>query len=232
MMRDDKFQSLALHVLSGDATPEERATLESCLVAEPSRRDEFEELRATLAITQATLPLAAALDAEPVELPRHRLGELHSAVRLHFQKKEIADDATEGSAVAWFQTLWGRLLWGSGLAVACVAVFLSAQPAPTGIEMGLYAESTTRSLSGELVPPTAPGLRVTRFENDQSFDQWLAHPFAANEKARIWLDEEHDLIHIRKRLPVLRFTYESTRPLPAGDTERRAALETLLGELH
>ncbi|PAW79513.1 MAG: hypothetical protein B9S32_02965 [Verrucomicrobia bacterium Tous-C9LFEB] len=231
-MHDDEFQHLALKALSGDISPEENAALERGLKEEPARQAELEDLRAALAITRATLPLASALEASPVELPAHRLNQLRSSVRLHFQKEEAKPEAaTRFAGWNWLRTAWGQSLSGAALAVLCVVLIVASQSGPSGIEIGLYAESTTRDGVTALTLPESASVRVTRFENDQAFDQWLSRPFDREEKARIWFDDEHDLIHVRLRPTLFRESREWTRPLPAGDADRRAALESLLRSL-
>lgn len=231
-MHDDEFHHLALKALSKEISAEESATLERCLKEEPNRQAEFDDLREAFEITRTTLPLASALEAAPVELPAHRMNPLRSAVRLHFQKTEaVAEAESASSMLNWLQTTWGRCLSGGGLVAVCVVLLLVAWPGPTGVEIGLYAESTTRDGAAALTLPETPSVRVTRFENDQSFDQWLARPFGQDEKARIWFDEEHDLIHVRVRPTLFHDAREWTRPLPAKEADRRATLESVLRSL-
>lgn len=232
-MHDDEFHHLALKTLAGEASPEESVALERCLQAEPQRRTELEELRAALAITRTTLPLAAALETKATaEVPPHRVNQLRSAVRLHFQKQESEEKSKMRSAspLVEFFVSWKRVLAGGLVALALVILFSS--PRPQGIEIGFYAEGITRNGAAALSFPTASSTHITRFESDQAFDQWLARPFAPDEKARIWFDEERDLIHIRLRAKWWqREATEFTRHLPAADADRRVAVESLLCEL-
>lgn len=229
-MRDDEFQDLALKALAADATPEDRTTLEAAFAADPARRVEFEDMRAAFAITQATLPLADALEARGNELPRYRMGQLRSAVHSHFRERDAAE-SEEGGVVSWVQTLWGQVIYGSGLIAICVLVVLVSLPGPKDIEVGYYAEQAARGEYPVFNVAEASHQHVNLFENDKTFDQWLAQPFGKNEKARVWIDEEHDQIHVRLHPVLFMGSREFTRPLPEFPVARRAALNAVIAEL-
>lgn len=232
-MHDDAFHHLALKAISGEISSDENAALEHCLKEEPARQAEFEDLRAAFVMAKSTLPLASALEAGPLEPPPHRRQQLRAAVRMHFQKADAADRAkNEFTGLNWLRTWWGRGLCGGGLAAVFAVLILVSWSRPSGIEIGLYAESTTRDGSAAALNlPSTATVRVTRFESDRAFDQWLARPFAKDEKARIWFDEEHDLIHVRLHPTLFHDIREWTYPLPESDVDRRAALDTLLRSL-
>lgn len=229
-MPDELFHDLAMKVLAGEASSDERASLESELLRNAERAREMDALREAFALTRATAHLQQALEtAHAPELPAYRMGELRSAVRTHFRqtpKSTVSERLHE-----WVSRLTGRWVLASGAVAACLIIFLLAQPGPQGIEVGLYAEPLTRSQSTAPLVTASHNVSVNTFESDRAFDQWVSAPFGKNEKARLWLDDEHAVLHIRVRPRFLGSEREYTLPLPDSDRDRRTAIEHVLSQL-
>ena len=121
-MDAESFNSLALRVISREATDDERRALETELSSVPSRRDEFEQLKLTHEILRATAPMTEAARATSPELPAYRVNELRTAVRQYFgpaanRKKNPA------RVGAWIPALRGFFI-GSGVAALGFAVVI------------------------------------------------------------------------------------------------------------
>src|SRR5271170_8095619 len=83
-MDAESFTALALRVLAREASPDECRALEQEIAATPARREEFDELKLTLAAFSTAAPMSEALAAREPELPAWRRNELRTAVRQHF----------------------------------------------------------------------------------------------------------------------------------------------------
>ncbi|MGO9199648.1 MAG: hypothetical protein ACLQM8_03805 [Limisphaerales bacterium] len=88
-MTDEEFGILAMKVLAGQATPDERAQLEAVSAQDSERRQELAELRAAWASLREFGAPLQALDAPSTPLPEHRLGELRGAVRARFSARPL-----------------------------------------------------------------------------------------------------------------------------------------------
>src|SRR5271163_1259077 len=83
-MDAESFNELALRVLAGETTADERRALEAELSSDPARREEFQQLKITHDILRATAPMTEAAKATEPALPAYRLNELKTAVRQQF----------------------------------------------------------------------------------------------------------------------------------------------------
>ena len=193
----ESFQSLALRVISREATDDERRALEAELASAPARQAEFEELKVTHDVLRTTAPLAEAAAAKTTspELPAHRVGELRTAVRQHFGSETKAK--TVGSP------LWGHILrWvfgGGGLAAAVFAVAILCFANQT-IEVGSYTDDQVRSGGRPLSHADVPTAKLLEFDQDATFEAWQNAPLAWTERAKIWVDNEHDLLYVMHRV--------------------------------
>ncbi len=217
-MDADSFTDLALRVLAGEATDDERRTLQATLANEPAHREAFEQLTITQGILRTTAPMTEAVKATGPELPAYRINELRTAVRQHFGPAVNRRKSASGlsQALRW-------IFAGSG-ATALAAVILFFNFANRSIEIGLYQTDLVRGDNAALTAQDVPAARIIAFEQDAPFDQWQTQPLAWTERAKIWVDNEHDLLHIIARdaqgKPV-----EHTEPLAPTDREQSAQIK-------
>jgi hypothetical protein len=199
-MDAESFTTLALRVIAGEATAEERRALEAELSRDEissQRRDEFVRLRDAYEISRIAAPMAAATSVTEPQLPAHRVNELRTAVRQHFgpaanRDKEAAPLITWGYALRWLSA-------GTGFAIVGVAVLLFCFANRT-IEVGLYGSDLARDGEKALSQQDLPAAKLVTFDQDATFDAWENRPLGWSEHARIWVDNEHDLLHIIRRI--------------------------------
>jgi len=226
-MDSDSFKALALRVLSEKADDDDRNALEA-LVSGPdssiARREEFEELKLTYEILRTTAPMTEAVGAAEPELPAHRVGELRTAVRRHFGP--VASSRSAGSTV-WAHLLrWvfgGGALAGLGFAIAMLCF------ANRTVEVGLYGTGLARGEQG-LSAQDVPAAKLLTFDQDAPFEGWQNAPLAWNERAKIWVDNEHDLLYIVERV---RHGHVAmvTRPLAPTDEGQKEQIKLVVQSL-
>ncbi|MCE0523677.1 MAG: hypothetical protein LV480_12290 [Methylacidiphilales bacterium] len=212
----ESFTTLALRVISREATDDERRALEAELSASPARREEFDQLRLAHEILRTTAPVAQAAQAAEPGLPAYRVNELRTAVRQHF-----GPAANRGKASAKPAGLIPVLRWifaGTGAAVVGVAVVLLCFANRT-IEVGVYGDGLVRGGDQALSSTDIPSARLLTFEQDAQFDQWQNQPLAWNERAKIWVDNEHDLLHIVRRVQHGQILIETQPLAPTNEAE-------------
>jgi hypothetical protein len=223
-MDADSFNALALRVISREATDDERRSLEAELASVPARRADFEQMQVTHDVLRATAPMAEAVGATAPELPAHRRGELRTAVRQQFGPE--AKTKAEGS------TVWAHLLrWvfgGGGLAALGFAIAMFCFANRT-IEVGLYGTDLVRGEQG-LSAQDVPAAKLIAFDQDAPFDAWQNAPLAWNERAKIWVDNERDLLYIVER-GRHGHVVMVTRPLAATDAEQKEQIKQVVESL-
>lgn len=225
-MDAESFTDLALRVIAGETTNDERRGLEAEL-ASPARREEFERLKSTGDLLRATAPMTEAAKATAPALPAHRLNELRTAVRQHF-----GPAAQRGKAKVVSGGFVGALRWvfaGGGAAAVAAAMILMVFSNRT-IEVGLYAVDLARNGDKPLSAADVPAARLVTFDYDAAFDQWQSQPLAWYEHAKIWVDNEHDQIHIVHREHLGRIVME-TRQLAASDQAQREQIKQIVESL-
>jgi hypothetical protein len=189
----ESFTALALRVIAREATDDERRALDAELSAHPDRRDEFSGLQVTHDVLRTAAPMTEAARATEPALPAYRMNELRTAVRQHFGP--AASRAPKASPpfafLRWIMT--GGAVTVLGVVVVLVCFSNSA------IEIGLYRTSQLRGGGAGLAPENIPAAQVVMFDADGSFDQWQNRPLAWYEHAKIWIDDEHDQLHIIRR---------------------------------
>ena len=226
-MDAESFTNLALRVISREATPDERRALETEIAASPARREEFEQLRLTHDVLRAAAPMAEAASATTPELPAHRVNELRTAVRQHF------GPATNRPTAAVVSRAWPFVLrWffgGSGVAALGFAIVMLCFANRT-IEVGLYATDSVRGGDQSLSAQDVPSARLLTFDQDAPFDQWQNQALAWNEHAKIWVDNEHDLLHIVRRVRHGQIVME-TRPLAPTSEGQREQIKQVVESL-
>ena len=195
-MDADSFNELALRDLAGETTDDEHRAMEAELTAHPERRAEFEQIRKSYDLLRATAPMTEAARAAEPELPAHRLNELRTAVRQHFGPAANR----QKTAAGWIGLISGLrwLMAGSGFAAVGV-VLVIALFANRSIEVGLYGTDLMRSDDTALSPADIPNARLLTFAQDAPFDQWQNQSLHWYEHAKIWVDNEHDLLHVIQR---------------------------------
>jgi anti-sigma factor RsiW len=223
-MDPESFNELALRVIAGEATPEERAALERELAGNASRSDEFAQLRMTYDVLGTAAPMTEAASATGPELPAHRVGELRTAVRQHFgpvaarKKSEPVLDAF-------------RWLFAGGGLVGLAAIVVLLCFANRTVEVGLYSSDLER-VRGEqgLFAQGASTAKLVTFEQDAPFDAWQKQSLAWYEHAKIWVDNEHDVLHIVRRID-LGHVVQETQPLAASNEAQRAQIQQAVQDL-
>jgi len=216
-MDAESFNDLALRVLAGETTDDERRALEAELASVPMRREEFEQLKLTHEVLRATAPMTEAASATTPELPAYRVNELRTAVRQHFGP---AADRQKNRAPfgEWIPALrW--LFAGSGIAALGFAVVVLCFANRT-VEVGLYGTDLARGGDKALSAEDVPSARLVTFDADAPFDQWQNQPLAWNEHAKIWIDNEHDLLHIVRRIRHGKILMETQSLAPTNEGQR------------
>src|SRR5690242_6215308 len=140
-MDAESFTDLALRIISGEATDDERRALEAELSSTSARREEFEQFKLTHGILRVTAPMTEAARATTPELPAYRVNELRTAVRQHF-----GPAASRGKTSTASGGLIPALRWlfaGTGVAALGVAVVLFCFANRT-VEVGLYGTDLVR----------------------------------------------------------------------------------------
>ncbi len=216
-MDAESFTHQALRVLSREATADERQALETEMASAPARREEFEQLKITHDILRATAPLTTAGQATSPELPAYRVNELHTAVRQHFGPEQSRGKNPRPFA-EWIPALrW--IFGGSGVGALAFAVVIFCFANRT-VEVGLYGTDLARGGDQSLTAQDVPTAQLLTFTQDAPFDQWQDQPLAWNERAKIWVDNEHDLLHIVRRVAHGQITMETQPLAPTAESQR------------
>ena len=223
-MEPDAFTELALRVIAREATDEERRALDAELAAHPGRRDEFAELQVTHDVLRTAAPMTEAERAAEPELPAYRLNELRTAVRQHFGP---AANRGRKRSLPFLFLRW--MFTGTAAAVVGVAIVLICV-SDRAIEIGLYQTDLMRSGTAALSPESVPTARIVTFDADTAFDQWQSQPLAWYQHAKIWVDNEHDLIHVVRREQHGHITM-LTLPLAATDEGQREQIQQIVQDL-
>lgn len=225
-MTEDEFEALAIKVLSGAGSPDEEKNLRHLTSQDAERANSLAETKAILAFAKATLPTAIALEKQEPHLPAYRLNELKGAVRRHFPQKRK-------SSKPWWREWFPQLATGSVAALVLIALLAYGMSPVSGpVEFGSYADSPTRGGDEELSLKDIPGLEKHSFSKEEDFTLWQQKGGNTSASARIWLDDEHDLIHIVHERKWSFFSSEQTVPLPAETAKREALLKSLIQEIH
>jgi hypothetical protein len=224
-MDAETFNTLALRVIAGEASADDRHALEAELSAEPARREEFQQMQVTHDVLRTAAPMFEAGQATAPELPAYRLNELRTAVRQHFGP---AAERSKKPTAAWVPVLrW--LFAGTGFTAFGVAVVLMCFANRT-IEVGLYGSDLARSGDQALMAKDVPQAHLVTFDQDAPFDAWQNRPLAWNERGKIWIDNEHDLLHIVRRVSHGQIIMETQPLAPTDDgqlTQIQQAVESL-----
>lgn len=225
-MDAETFTALALRVIVRDASEQDRLALDAELAAVPARREEFEQLRVTYGVLNIALPVVQAGRTYTPELPAHRVGELRTAVRQHFGPAANREKATAGSPTFRFVLRW--IFGGMGVAALGFAIAIACFANRT-IEIGSYTVDDVRG-EKSLGASDVPAAQFVRFDSDAPFDHWQDEPLGWTERAKIWVDNEHDLVHIKHRL---RFGWVVTEsePLAPSNEAQREQIKRIVDEM-
>lgn len=213
-MDNETFHELALRVIAGEATDHDRQTLEVELSAHPELRADFDQLKVTHDVLRTTVPIIDSLQAQGPELPAYRVNELRTAVRRHFGPAAARKASSFGfaNALRW-------IVSGGGVAALAVFIVLLNFSNHT-IEIGVYSSDQMRSSDSTQVPRDLPSTRIMAFDQDASFDQWQNQPLAWYERAKVWVDNEHDLLHVVRRVNHGQISRETYPLAPTTDAQR------------
>jgi len=210
-MDADSFTQLALRTLSHEASAKDQRALANELSAHPARREEFEQLKITHDLLRTTVPLMEAANADAPELPAYRLNELRTAVRQHFGPAANR----KKSSVPW-QLSGLRWIFAGGatsvLAVVAVLLIFTDR----SVEVGLYRTDLMRG-GDSVLPEAVPTAHIVTFDQDASFDQWQK-TLAWYQHAKVWVDNENNLLHIVRRDAQGRLV-DQTEPLAPTNRE-------------
>ena len=221
--------NLALRVIAREASADERRALEAECSGNAARRDEFEQLQVTHAILHTTMPMAEAVRATEPALPSYRVNELRTAVRQHFGP--AADRGKSRAPFADWIPAFRWLFAGSGAAAIGFAVVVLCFANRT-IEVGLYGTDAVRGSDQTLSAADVPAAQVVTFRQDAPFDQWQNQPLAWNERAKIWIDNEHDQLHIIRRVSHGQIVMEVQPLAPTSEAQREQIKRVVDGLKH
>jgi hypothetical protein len=216
-MDAETFKALALRVISREATDDERRSLETELVSAPAHQEEFEQIKLTHEILRVTAPMAQAAQAITPGLPAYRVNELRTAVRQHFGP--AANHKKSPSAFADWLPVMRWLFAGSGVAALGFAVALLCF-ANRSVEVGLYQTDSVRGADQALFAEDVPSAHLVTFDQDAPFDRWQNQPLTWCERAKIWVDNEHDLLHIVRRVRHGQILMETYPLAPTNEGQR------------
>ncbi len=160
-MDADSFTELALRVIAREGSDDDRRALEAEFAATPALRDEYEQLRMTHEILQATAPALEATHETAVELPAHRVGELRTAVRQHFGPAgaRVKHDSSA------FRFLLRSVVGGTGIAALRLAIIV-ASCANRTVEVGSYVVDDVRSGGAPVSSADLSSAELARFNTD------------------------------------------------------------------
>ncbi|HEY0257667.1 MAG TPA: hypothetical protein VGC39_09515 [Candidatus Methylacidiphilales bacterium] len=194
-MDANAFTDLALRVLAGAATEQDHRALDTAMASSSTHREKFDQLKSTHVLFRTVAPMTDALVAKEPALPAYRLNELRTAVRQHF-----GPAAKHNSKETKYSLLHPALRWllGGGIMTALALGLLLSSFSDRSIEVGLYHTDQLRGGDASLSPADVPMAHVITFDQDAPFDQWKK-TLAWNQHAKIWIDNEKDLLHIVRR---------------------------------
>jgi len=100
------------------------------------------------------------------------------------------------------------------------------------VEVGLYGSDLNRVRGYEtLTPQDFSSARLVTFDQDAAFDAWQSQPLAWYEHAKIWVDNEHDLLHITQRMRAGQIV-TMTQPLAPTDDGQREQIKSVVESLN
>jgi hypothetical protein len=226
-MDAEYFNALAHRVIAREASETDRRALEAELASVPERRDEFEQLRFTHNLLRTTGPVLEASRANVPELPAHRVGELRTAVRQHFGPAN--QPAAKREWHIWAHVL--RWVFGGGALAGLAFAIVMLCFANRTVEVGLYGSDLAQARGYEsLAPQDFSSAKLIPFGDDATFDAWQSQPLGWNEHAKIWVDNEHDLIHIVRRVRHGQILME-TLPLAPTAAAQREQIKQVVASL-
>ena len=223
-MDADAFHDLALRVIAGEANDAERHALEAELSGNPARRDEYDQLTITHDVLRVSAPMSEAVRATEPGLPAYRLNELRTAVRQNFGPANQREKSSGGLMTAL------RWIFAGGGATALVVLLVVLNLSGRTIEVGVYRTDQMRSDEAPLSSQDVPSARLLTFDQDAPFDQWQSQPLAWYERAKIWVDNEHDLLHVIRRINHGKISRE-TYPLATTNDGQREQIKQVVDGL-
>ena len=123
-----------------------------------------------------------------------------------------------------------RWLFAGGGLVGLAAIIVVLCFSNRTIEVGLYSSDLTRDGGRGLTAQAVPAAQLVTFDQDAAFDAWQNQPLAWYERAKIWVDNEHDQLHIVRRLGHGHIVIE-TQPLASSTEDQRAQIRQVVQSL-
>src|SRR5258708_4883293 len=90
-MMNERIFDLAVKTMSGQATAEERAELDSALGENPNLKDELDRLRANADVAKELLPVVAAMESTAGEFPSYARERLQTKVRETLRRPPVTE---------------------------------------------------------------------------------------------------------------------------------------------
>jgi hypothetical protein len=228
-MDDSNFTSLALKTIAGQATPAEVSAVQEAL-QQPARRWEYDELEEAFKLAREIVPAIEALEQTEAELPGYRRAELQAAVRAEFP----ADLQASEMSWSWWPRLGGIRGWSwAGAAILVLAVVLGSISIQdfSQIEIGRYAQDTTRSGENEEVYEDQPNVTIRQFRTETDYRRWWEQSWKRGVGTKVWFDEEKDEMHVVQRKHWRAGAVDVVYALPEDAMERRQFIRRILDEL-
>ena len=217
-MDAETFADLALRVIAGEATADERTALERELAGNSAHLEQFAQFEAL----RSAAPMTDSARATEPALPAHRVNELRTAVQQHFGPVAARKSSPMLDAFRW-------LFAGGGL-VGLAAIIVLLCFSNRTIEVGLYGSDLTRGGSQGFSAQDVPVAKLVTFEQDAPFDAWQNQPLPWYEHAKIWVDNDHDQLHIVRRLGYGHIVSE-TQPLAPTLEAQRTQIQQVIQSL-
>lgn len=194
-MNRTRFHQLLEKAAAAPLTPAEEQEFEH-LLAEPANRAALDD---DVAEIRDHLGLALAGRAEPHFGRSSRLAKQDALDAVIAELGANPSVTTERSPPRWRFATAAVLL-----AAACLALVFtwinSGRTAPTRVELALISKDTLYRGS-TTTPGAAPGLdwHVVPFASLTALAEWTRQPLPADIKARIWIDEEKEMLRALTR---------------------------------
>ena len=225
-MEEHDFDSLVLKELSGEASPEESHLLQETIRDHADLRKKYEEWRETWGALKTAGALTGVLHARTPELPAYRLAELKDAVRAAFPRQEQSRRISPW--LTWLKPGWTTL--GGVAAVFILCLFFIPWRGGGIVELGMEETSAVRGGGEAMDLSRLSNCVLLQFHNENEFENWRKGPLTRRQKAKAWIEEETETLHVIQRDPNGKPS-ETIHPLPENPAERRRQLEKILGTL-
>ncbi len=228
---DPEFESLALKVLEGTANAGETALLQRVIAEDPRKMEQWLELKEALRIARAIMPSLQALEGGKAKLPAYRLPELRAAVRRVFPEKIVGERTPFLSWRTLFRPVPACMLSGACVVFFGMLLWQSIWVRSGPVEFGSYAGYAVRGEQETLPSGLQRQVTVKAFEKENEFSDWQKNGWNSHPKARIWFDDEKDVVHVLRPGGPLSRSVEVVYPLPEDPRQREELLRKIISGL-